>query len=185
VWVNKSYNGYIMKYKKQLSALLLVIGTFVSLLPTQVNAATITITCTNGNKITIPDTVDRNAACGTSGGAVTPTQTTNANPCPDEGDCAKKTAFGFNCGGTRTDIKENVGISCLFITVINFMSVAVGLAVVGGVTVGGIMYSTSGGSPGKTQQGVKIIVNSLIGLVLWLLLWAIIQFLIPGGVFKS
>jgi hypothetical protein len=175
-----------MKYKKYLFTLLLTIGTFVSLLPTNVSAATVTITCTNGTRITVPDTVDKDAACGSYGGYVAPTSTnSNANDCPDEGDCAKKTAFGFNCGAGKDNIKENVGISCLFITVINFMSVAVGLAVVGGVTVGGIMYSTSGGSPGKTQQGVKIIVNSLIGLVLWLLLWAIIQFLIPGGVFKA
>lgn len=186
MWVNKRHNGYIMKYKKHFFTLLLLLGTFASMVPTTASAATITITCPNGNRINVPDTVNKDAACGTSGGAVSPTTNVpNANPCPDEGDCAKKTAFGFNCGGGRTGVTENVGISCLVITVINFLSVAVGLAVVGGVTVGGIMYSTSGGSPGKTQQGVKIIVNSLLGLVLWLLLWAIIQFLIPGGVFKS
>jgi hypothetical protein len=176
-----------MKYKKYLFSLLLIIGTFVSLLPTQVNAATITITCTNGTRITVPDTVDKDAACGSYGGYVAPQSNTNpnANPCPDEGDCAKKTAFAFDCGGGRDGVTENVGISCLFITVINFMSVAVGLAVVAGVTVGGIKYSTSSGNPSGTQQGMKIIGNSLLGLVLWLLLWAITNFLIPGGVFKS
>lgn len=103
--------------------------------------------------------------------------------CPDEGDCAKTTSFAFNCGGS-TPQKTNVGISCLIITVLNFMSIAVGILVVGGVTAGGIMYSASGGNPGKKQQGVTIIVNAVIGLVLYLLLWAIIQFLIPGGVLK-
>lgn len=113
------------------------------------------------------------------------TQAGSGVVCSDEGNCAKNTAFAFDCGGGNNNVKTSVGISCLFITVINFLSVAVGLAVVAGVTVGGIKYSTSSGNPSGTQQGMKIIGNSLLGLVLWLLLWAITNFLIPGGVFKS
>lgn len=209
VWVNTNKtDSYIMKQTKTIGLLLTCLGIILGPLLFAVQAGAV---ATDGSTRTrriicldkagsqypldVPQTTtDYNKACrdagyasykgfATNGGA--PAGSTSGGvACPDEGDCAKKTAFAFNCGGANTSATTNVGLSCLFITVINFMSVAVGLAVVGGVTVGGIMYSTSGGSPGKTQQGVKIIVNSLIGLVLWLMLWAIVQFLIPGGVFK-
>lgn len=107
-----------------------------------------------------------------------PQRTTSGVDCTDDGNCAKKTSFSF-CGRTTS-----VGISCLFTTILNFMSITVGIAVVGGVTAGGIMYSASGGNPGRKAQGTKIIGNSIIGLVIYLLLWAIVQFLIPGGVFS-
>lgn len=109
----------------------------------------------------------------------TPTRTTSGVDCTDEGNCAKTTSFSFgSCG------KDNVGISCLATTILNFMSISVGILVVGGITAGGIMYSASGGNPGRKAQGTKIIGNAVMGLVLYLLLWAIIQFLIPGGVFS-
>jgi hypothetical protein len=94
-------------------------------------------------------------------------------------ECAKKTAFTFgSCGNT------NVTISCLAAEVMKFLSALVGIAVVAGITVGGIIYSTGSGNPAKTQKGVSIIINSVLGLMLFLLMFAIINFLIPGGVFK-
>lgn len=95
----------------------------------------------------------------------------------DEGNCAK-TAFEW-CGRT-----EGVGIQCLFRDILTFLSVVVGIAVVVGVVIGGITYSTSQGNPAQVQKGITIITNAVIGLVLYLLLWAIIQWLIPGGVFE-
>lgn len=93
------------------------------------------------------------------------------------GDCATNTAFRFgSCGNT------NVGISCLVGTLMRFLSVVVGIAVVGGITVGGIMYSTSKGNPANVQKAITIITNSVIGLVLFFLMFAIVNFLVPGGV---
>ena len=65
-----------------------------------------------------------------------------------------------------------------------FMTALVGIAVVGGITVGGIVYSTGSGNPAKTQKGVTIITNSIIGLVVYALMFAGINFLIPGGIFN-
>ena len=94
-------------------------------------------------------------------------------------ECAKKTAFTFgSCGNT------NVTIACLAAEVMKFLSALVGVAVVAGITVGGIIYSTGSGNPAKTQKGVSIIINSVLGLMLFLLMFALINFLIPGGVFQ-
>lgn len=115
---------------------------------------------------------------GASSGVVAAADSNNS--CPNnEGDCAKKTAFSF--GDCKTD---DVGITCLYTEVLRFLSIAVGIAVVGGIAVGGIVYSTAAGNSSKTQKGVSIISNSILGLVLYLLAFALINFLVPGGVFK-
>ena len=114
------------------------------------------------------------------GGGTTASSTVRCEDGNEPGDCAKTTAFSFAGCGT-----DNVGIRCLAVEVLKFLSIAVGLAVVGGVAAGGIVYSTAQGSPGKTQAGIKIITNSIIALVLYLLMFAILQFLIPGGVLST
>lgn len=99
--------------------------------------------------------------------------------CDEPGNCAKETMFAW-CGNKT----EGVGVQCLINDVLAFLSVGVGIAVVAGVIIGGITYSTSQGNPAQVQKGITIIANSAIGLVMYLLLWAIIQWLIPGGVFQ-
>lgn len=123
------------------------------------------------------------AACATlgvsSGGSTATSTGIRCEDGSDLGDCAKTTSFAFAGCGT-----DNVGIRCLAVEILKFLSVGVGLAVVGGVAAGGIVYATAQGSPGKTQTGIKIITNSVIALVLYLLMFAILQFLIPGGILK-
>lgn len=92
-------------------------------------------------------------------------------------DSAKVTAFSF--GSCK---KANVTIRCLVVEVIGFLSIGVGIAVVAGIAVGGITYSVSQGNPSGTQKGITIITNSIVGLLLYLLMFAILQFLIPGGI---
>ncbi|MEO5690738.1 MAG: hypothetical protein ABIQ64_00960 [Candidatus Saccharimonadales bacterium] len=94
-----------------------------------------------------------------------------------EGDCAKTTSFTFaKCKSA------NVSIKCLMVEVISFLSIGVGIAVVAGIAIGGIQYATSQGNPAGAQKGITTITNAIIGLVLYLLLFALLQFLIPGGV---
>lgn len=93
-----------------------------------------------------------------------------------KGDCAKETSFAFaDCG------KDEVSISCVVKAGLVLLSGIVGIAVVGGIIWGGIVYSTSKGSPAGIQKGRTIIGNSLLALVLYALMYAIIQFLLPGG----
>lgn len=102
-----------------------------------------------------------------------------------DGNCAKSTAFSFTCIDPVTHLKaeatSEVGISCLVTTVLNFLSVAVGIAVVVGIIIGGITYSTAGGNPAKVKKGGTIIGGALGGLALFFLMYAIINFLLPKG----
>lgn len=78
---------------------------------------------------------------------------------------------------------------CLFTKyinpLINLFSVLVGVAVVVGVIWGGIEYVTSAGDPQKAASGRKHIINALLALVAYGLLYAFLQFMVPGGVLNG
>lgn len=94
-------------------------------------------------------------------------------------------------GGTKcvpinpraTDITQNP-IFFYLRNFLIFLAGGVGLAVVGGIIAGAYMYITARGNVGQTQQGQNMIINSVIGLLLFIFMYAILQFLIPGGIFR-
>lgn len=94
------------------------------------------------------------------------------------------------CGGVDTSI-----ISCdseggespimsLLRTVISFFTVGVGVLGVGGILFGSYVYMTAIGSVDETKKAKRIILNVAIGLFVYALMFALMNFLIPGGVFK-
>jgi hypothetical protein len=64
---------------------------------------------------------------------------------------------------------------------VNFLAALVGVAVVISIIIGGIQYSSSGGDPSKAAAAKNRIRNAVIALVAFILLWSILNFLIPGG----
>lgn len=64
-----------------------------------------------------------------------------------------------------------------------FLAGGVGLAVVGGIVAGAYMYITARANAAQTQKGQTMILNSVIALFLFIFMYAILQFLIPGGIF--
>lgn len=65
-----------------------------------------------------------------------------------------------------------------------FLAGGVGLAVVGGIVAGAYLYITARANASQVQQGQTMITNSVIGLLLFIFMYAILQFIIPGGVFQ-
>ncbi len=76
-------------------------------------------------------------------------------------------------------------ITAILLWAIGFLSIGVGIAVVIGIIFGGITYAMSDGDEGKAKEGREIIVNAIIGLFLFIFLWAAANFLMPGGVFNK
>lgn len=56
------------------------------------------------------------------------------------------------------------------------------IAAVAGIIFGAVVYMTAGGSADKTKKGVTIIRDVVIGLVVYGLMYVILNFIIPGGV---
>ncbi|MDN5835465.1 MAG: hypothetical protein L0H36_02400 [bacterium] len=82
-----------------------------------------------------------------------------------------------------TKVEENPVWGILIMT-IKIMSVGVGILAVGGLVWGGILYASAGDRAEQVKQAITIITNVVIGLLLFVFLAAIVNFLVPGGVFQ-
>lgn len=95
------------------------------------------------------------------------------------------TAFDFNCPDNIDEDSgelENNPIYALLLTGINILAGGVGVAVVAFIIWGSILYASADGKSDQVQKGVSYIVNAIIGLVLFIAMYAIINFLVPGGI---
>lgn len=93
-----------------------------------------------------------------------------------------------SCGGHDTAIIScgsagGNGVIDLLTVFVNFLAVLVGLAVLIGIVFGAILYSSSGGSADQAKRGIGYIRNALLALVLFIFMYAIVNFLVPGGLF--
>lgn len=86
----------------------------------------------------------------------------------------------IDCGG-QTGEGAIIGIIKIALGV---MTGAVGIAAVGAVVYGGILYSLASDSPDKIRKAREIWTNVVIGLLLFGFMVAITNFLIPGGIFS-
>lgn len=82
---------------------------------------------------------------------------------------------------SSTTIQTNPIVSFLR-TVLQFFAGGVGIALVGGLTVGGVTYMTARGSAQQVQKAEEIIRNAIIGIALYVFMFAILNFIIPGGI---
>lgn len=68
-------------------------------------------------------------------------------------------------------------------SIVNFLSIGVGIIVITMIIIGGIQYSIAGDSPDATGKAKTRITNALIALVAYLFIFAFLQWIIPGGLF--
>jgi len=103
-------------------------------------------------------------------------------------------ARAAQCGGTQTAIiacnqnnsgtdPKNNAIWGVLIIALNILTASVGIASVGGIVYGSIMYTTAEDSTEQTKKAIEIIRNVVLGLVAYGLMYIGLNFLIPGGVF--
>lgn len=86
-------------------------------------------------------------------------------------------------GSTPNPIDSN-GVWGILKLAINIMTAGVGILAVGGIVYGSILYTSAGGSSEQTKRAMGIITNVVIGLIAYALMYAITNFLIPGGLFS-
>lgn len=103
-------------------------------------------------------------------------------------------ASAAKCGGVETsliecdqdnegdDVEDN-GIWGLLLIVLNIMTAGVGVLGVAGIVYGAILYTTAEDKADQVKKATDIITNVIIGLVLFALMYAGLNYLIPGGVF--
>jgi hypothetical protein len=67
--------------------------------------------------------------------------------------------------------------------IVTFVAIGFGVIVTITIVVSGIQYSASRGDPQQVAAAKKRIVNAVIAIVAFAFMFALLQFLVPGGVF--
>lgn len=109
----------------------------------------------------------------------------------DTTDCTKSTDPNVKCcGKVKTSVLNFVckdsedPITKILFIVLNVLTAAIGIAAVGGIGYGALLYTTAQNSPEQTKRAISIITNVVIGIVAYGLMYVLLNFLVPGGVFS-
>ena len=99
--------------------------------------------------------------------------------------CETDTAI-IKCDNVDTDASgmQNTGLWSILLTVINIMTVGVGVLALAGIVYGGILYTSSGGSPEQVKKARAIFTNVVIGVIAFGGMYALLNFIVPGGIFN-
>ena len=68
-------------------------------------------------------------------------------------------------------------------TVINILSVVVGIVILGMVVFGGVRYSLSRSNPQEVQAAKGHLTNAIIALITYIFIYSLLQWIVPGGIF--
>ena len=99
-----------------------------------------------------------------------------------------------DCGGVQTAIIncsqsggsggiEKTGLWGILLITINILTAGVGILAVAGIVYGAILYMSSGGNPEQVKKARTVFTNVVIGVVAFGGMFALLNFLVPGGVF--
>lgn len=97
-------------------------------------------------------------------------------------------ADGGECGGAKTVIitcngqKGEQAIGDLLKQFVLILSLGVGIVATGAIIFGAILYSSARDNASQTQQAIGVIRNAVIGIILYIFMVAIVNWLVPGGV---
>lgn len=96
-----------------------------------------------------------------------------------------KTAFNYNCGSadSKKGGQQNPIFQVIFF-VMNILALGVGITAVGGVVYGAILYTSASDNAEQTKKGINVVVNAVLGVVLFAFMYALLNFLVPGGLFN-
>lgn len=84
---------------------------------------------------------------------------------------------------TQTSILKGItDIDGLLGLVVKILSYGLGAAAVIGVVVAGIMYLTARDNESQVAAAKQRLINTVIGLVAWVVMFSVVNWLIPGGV---
>lgn len=75
---------------------------------------------------------------------------------------------------------DEKGIKEILDLVVNILSVGVGILAVIGISISGIQYLSAGGNEEKTRKSKRRIFEIVIGVAVYVVMYAILKFLLPS-----
>ena len=100
--------------------------------------------------------------------------------------CETETAI-IKCSNVKIDgtgDETNTGLWSILLLVINILTAGVGVLALGGIVYGAVLYTAAGGSQEQIKKATTIFTNVVIGVIAFAGMWALLNFIVPGGVFK-
>lgn len=97
--------------------------------------------------------------------------------------------FAATCSGVETSLIEcegggDAGIWHVLLIIVDILSIGIGITALIGILIFGIQYLTGGGDVAKTTKAKRRMFEIVIGLVGWVLIFSICEWLMPGGRFN-
>lgn len=90
------------------------------------------------------------------------------------------------CDGSGTaEANKGDGIYCVLNLALNILTYGVGIAGTIGIVITGVQYLTARDNEQQLVKAKSRLFNIVIGLALYAAMWAILQFLLPGGIFGT
>jgi hypothetical protein len=97
----------------------------------------------------------------------------------------------IKCGSDKNDNnndgvvdEKDSGLWSILLLVIGILTAGVGAVALAGIVYGAILYTSAGGSQEQIKKAIGIFTNVVIGVIAFAGMWALLNFLIPGGVFN-
>jgi hypothetical protein len=130
----------------------------------------------------VPHRASATGSCdGVDTNIISCNQDSSNGTCPD----GTVVALSSSCpdGSKPILAVENTGVWGLLLMAINILTAGIGILAVAGIVYGSVLYASAGGSPEQVKKAMGIISNVVIGIVAYALMYALLNFLIPGGLF--
>ena len=106
---------------------------------------------------------------------------------------APATVYAFSCGGKNyKQVQTSINFGCkgignpvndIVFAVLRFLSVGVGFIIVGSLMYAGIQYIFSRDDPSAVSAAKTRIQHTIIALLMYIFAYAILNFILPGGLF--
>lgn len=109
---------------------------------------------------------------------------TSENCEPGSAGCCAGVKTSIISGNLCKDEGEGGVIFTLLKGVLQILTAGIGIAAVGGIAYGALLYTTAENKPEQTKRAISIITNVVIGIVAYALMYVLLNFLIPGGIFN-
>ena len=87
------------------------------------------------------------------------------------------------CGAADEKEVESSGAWMLLLLALSILTFGIGVVAVAMVAYAAFLYTTSGDNSNQTKSAIEMIRNVVIGIIAYALMWAFLQYLIPGGIF--
>lgn len=67
--------------------------------------------------------------------------------------------------------------------ILGTLTVGASILATGSIIFAGFLYMSAGGNSGQVQRAKTMIFNTVIGIIAYVFMWTLLEWLIPGGVF--